>query len=168
MSQMKGYLDIKFNKNGAIEGSPRVKKIGSLGVEKMIEFWAFTTKISTPADKASGHLVGRRIHEGIQISYEVRNAGAVLLLNALCTNDKFAEGTFHFFDTNEKGESYEVYTLKITDGAVIAVETHLPNVHERHTEKEMPFYHTATFSYAKIEGTNFAKKAFTDDWSNQS
>ena len=30
----------------------------------------------------------------------------------------------------------------------------------------MPFFHTVSFSYAKIEGSNFAKKNWQDDWAN--
>lgn len=166
MSQMKAYMQAKFKNNGAIEGSPRVKKVGSIDVSKMIECFQVDHVITAPRDHNSGHSVGRRVHGLFTVAYEVRNAGAVLLLNALCTNDMFDEIKFYFFDTNEKGESYELYNLTLSGGTVGAIETHLPNVNERGTDKEMPFYHTASFSYAKIEGSNWAKKSFIDHWEN--
>jgi len=164
MSQMKGYLAIEFNKNGKIEGAPRVGKIGPVDVKTMLEFWSYEHEISIPSDKESGHSLGRRIHQAITIQIEVRNPGAVLLCNAACTNDKFKEGTFNFFDTNEKGESYLVYTVKISDGTVNKIRTVLPNVHERHEQKEVPLFHEVSFTYASIEGTNSFKKTFRDDW----
>jgi type VI secretion system Hcp family effector len=170
MAQMKGYFTAKFNKTGAIEGASRVKKIGSKSVEKHVEFWAAEHEITAPRHRDSGQAMGRRVHGDFKITVDAghKNPSAPLLYNALCTNDRFSEAEFSFFDTNEKGESFEHFTIKIFDGTISGIQFKLPNVMERGNEQEQPLQMQVCWTYSKIEIKNSANKIATDSWEQQS
>lgn len=163
-AQTKAYLDIKFEKNGHMDGSPLVKKVGALAVDKMIEVSHVQHLISAPVDAHSGQKRGRRTHAPMTFLMELENACVPLLYQALCSNDTFSEGTFHFHRTNAKGESEIYQTIKIAKGGITHIELVLPNVLDTVHDANIPAHLKVGLSYMQINWDNIAKKSGMDTW----
>lgn len=163
-AQTKVYLDCKFQKNGHMDGSPLVKKAGSLDVSKMLECSYIQHEIKAPVDMLSGQARGRRQHSPFHFLIELENASVPLLYQALCSNDSFESAKFHFPRTNPKGETEIYQEILLTNGHITSIELVLPNVLDPTVAANIPAHLKIGFSYMDIEWNNIAKKTGKDSW----
>lgn len=150
------YIEIQGTKQGKFTGGCKRK-----GREGMIEGIQLDHEIEVPTDKVTGQATGNRVHGPLFFLKEI-DRSSPMLLQALVTNEQIKEMVIHFWKVNEKGQELEFYTVKLSDGALISVNTMLPNINK---EGQLKPSEEVGIRYSKIEWTiTDGNIVAMDDW----
>ena len=136
-----------------------------------MEASAFVLEITSPRDAASGQASGRRQFKPLQITKQI-GAASPQFLQALATNEVLPTVTLDFLKTNQNGEEYVYYTIKLTNATVASVRQYTPGgggggaAGAKHTgAADAPQMEDISFSFQKIEIENKdGHTIFVDDW----
>jgi len=107
------YLKLTGNKQGEIKGSSTNADFERLN---SIECTAFTLKVVSPRDKATGLASGRRYYEPILFVKNIDQATPAIA-NALVGNEVITSAEFRFFGVDAGVEAL-VYTVKAENGRI--------------------------------------------------
>jgi type VI secretion system secreted protein Hcp len=107
------YLKLTGNKQGEIQGSSTNTDFDR---EHSIECTAFTFKVISPRDKATGLASGRRYYEPIQFVKNIDQATPGIA-RALVENEVITSAQFRFFGV-ESGAEKLVYTVLAENGRI--------------------------------------------------
>lgn len=136
------YVEISGKKQGKFTGGCRRK-----GREGMMEAIQIDHDIKVPTDALTGDATGKRRHGPMVFRKEIDKASPQLL-QALVNNETVTEMKLHFWTVTPQGQEREFYTITLTDGRIVDVETMLPNIYDN--EKLHPQEQVAV-TYSKIE-----------------
>jgi type VI secretion system secreted protein Hcp len=137
-----------------------------------MEASAFVLEITSPRDAASGQASGKRQFKPLLITKQV-GAASPQFLQALATNEVLQTVTLDFLKTNQNGEEYVYYTIKLTNATVASVRQYTPGTgaggaaggSKHAAAHDAPQMEDISFSFQKIEIENTdGKTLFVDDW----
>jgi type VI secretion system secreted protein Hcp len=163
------FLKIKFKNHGEQKGASKIKKMGGMDVANMIEVHEINHVISIPHDTASGFVKGRRQHSPFEFKIQLDGGSCVAqLADAACKNDTFEEAVFHFFKTNEKGDTINNYKITLRNGVITKYATCMPNVHDTRIQSNLGAFCELAISYNEIAWNSEEYKAMGEDkWGEQ-
>jgi len=95
-------------------------------MQDKIEASSFSFEVASPRDAASGLASGRRQYKPLIITKEM-GAASPQFLTALTTNEPLKTVTLDFYKTNQNGEEYIYYTIKLTNAIVAGIRQHTPD-----------------------------------------
>ncbi|HEV3219152.1 MAG TPA: type VI secretion system tube protein TssD [Candidatus Acidoferrales bacterium] len=144
------FLTIEGTKQGAFRGAASGAGSGKITISD------FSYVANAPADKATGQLVGRRMHSAITIRKTVDQASPQLMA-ALNSNETLKTVYIEFYHPGPRGP--EVFkTIRLTNAVISAV--HVTGAGE-HRSEEVTF--TAETENIEMMTAKGGKTA-TDDW----
>lgn len=108
----------------SIEGSTQGQFKGESRRESRADTWmvglGFEHAIEAPRDVATGRASGKRQHGPIRVTKEWGPA-TPQILQALATHEILPSVVFEFLKTDESGQEYVYYTIRLTNAVVLGV-----------------------------------------------
>jgi type VI secretion system secreted protein Hcp len=154
--------------NGTKQGQFKGESTRAQAQDKL-EAMGFTFEVASPRDAASGLASGKRQYKPLTITKAI-GASSPQFLQALATNEVLKTVTLDFFKTNESGEEYIYYTIKLTNATVASIRQHSPETGGAAASKSaagaMPQLEEISFTFQRIEvESKDGKTMAVDDWS---
>jgi type VI secretion system secreted protein Hcp len=142
---------IMVSVNGMKQGQFKGESTRSQMQDK-IEASSFSFEVASPRDAASGMASGRRQYKPLTITKEM-GASSPQFLAALATNEPLKTVTLDFYKTNQNGEEYIYYTIKLTNATVAGIRQHSPEGSDKHASSAAaaPQLEEISLSFQKIE-----------------
>lgn len=144
-------LDVKFigQATGDIKGSNTIT--GREGTSRCV---AFHHKIDLPTDRATGRVVGNRVHYEGEIIMEL-DAAVPSIYKMLCNGESATEIKLNFYKITPEGNEVVYWTETIKEAKITRLETIAPMTWDPQYDK---------FNHYAVVGVRFEKleKKFVD------